>query len=54
MDRADQQWVEQFLSKWLCSEGHKGANYHGFFIDLCGVVGVEGPPPKGAGQCRFC
>ena len=48
MDRADQQRVKQFLDKWLGSEGNEGANYQGFFIDLCGVVGVEGPPPKGS------
>ena len=48
MDRADQQWIEQFLGKWLGSEGNEQANYQGSFIDLCGVVGVEGPPPKGS------
>ena len=48
MNRADQQRVEQFLGKWLGSEGNERANYQGFFIDLCGVVGVEGPPPKGS------
>ena len=40
MDRA-QQRVEQFLGKWLGSEGNERANYQGFFIDLCEVVGFD-------------
>ncbi len=54
MDRADQQRVEQFLGKRLGSESNERANYQGFFIDLCGVVGVEGPPPKGSVVGAYC
>ena len=46
MDRADQQRVEQFPGKWLGSESNEQANYQGFFLDLCGASGIEGPPPK--------
>ena len=48
MDKADQQRVGPFLDKWLGSEGNERANYQGFFLDLCAVAGVEGPPPKGS------
>ena len=48
MNRDEQQRVEQFLGKWLGSEGNERANYQGFFLDLCAVFGVAGPPPKGS------
>ncbi|WP_121968276.1 hypothetical protein [Leptolyngbya sp. BC1307] len=47
MDRADQQRVEQFLGKWLGSEGNERANCQGFFLDLCEALRVDKPAPKG-------
>ena len=47
MNGADKVRVEAFLSKWLGSEGNERANYQGFFLDLCGALGVEKPLPKG-------
>lgn len=48
MDKADGQRVEAFLGKWLGSEGNERANYQGFFLDLCEVLGVDKPAPKGS------
>ncbi len=47
MNGADRVRVEQFLGKWLGSEGNERANYQGFFLDLCDALGVPKPLPKG-------
>jgi hypothetical protein len=48
MDSADRQRVQDFLSKWLGSEGNERANYQTFFGDLCVALAVDAPPPKGS------
>jgi hypothetical protein len=48
MDSADSKRVEDFLSKWLGSEGNERANYQTFFGDLCVALAVDAPPPKGS------
>ncbi len=50
MNQADRESVNQFLSKWLGSEGNERANYQGFFLDLCEALGVEKPLPKGTSE----
>ncbi len=50
MNQADRERVNQFLSKWLGSEGNERANYQGFFLDLCEALGVEKPLPKGTSE----
>jgi very-short-patch-repair endonuclease len=47
MDTAAQQRIDAFVKKWEKSGGNEQANYVGFFLDLCGALGVETPPPKG-------
>jgi len=47
MHPADSLRVDAFLHKWQGSEGNERANYQTFLGDLCGALGVEGPPPKG-------
>jgi hypothetical protein len=48
MDSADHQRVQDFLGKWLGSEGNERANYQTFFGDLCMALAVDAPPPKGS------
>ncbi len=48
MDSADSKRVQDFLSKWLGSEGNERANYQTFFGDLCVALAVDAPPPKGS------
>ncbi|MDB9496075.1 hypothetical protein PN441_10030 [Spirulina major CS-329] len=48
MNSTDQERIQTFLDKWLGSAGNERANYQTFFGDLCGALGVEGPPPKGS------
>jgi len=47
MDDASLQRVEAFLKKWEGSQGNERANAQTFFGDLCQVLGVDAPPPKG-------
>ncbi len=54
MNQADKNRVDQFLSKWLGSEGNERANYQGFFLDLCDALGVEKPLPKGGEDTPYC
>jgi hypothetical protein len=55
MDIVDSQRVQNFLSKWLDSEGNERANYQTFFGDLCVALGVDEPPPKGSMEGdRYC
>jgi hypothetical protein len=55
MDSADSKRVQDFLSKWLGSEGNERANYQTFFGDLCVALAVEAPPPKGSVEGdRYC
>jgi hypothetical protein len=55
MNEADSKRVQNFLKKWLGSEGNERANYQTFFGDLCIALGVEGPPPKGSVEGdRYC
>jgi hypothetical protein len=55
MDSADSQRVQDFLSKWLGSEGNERANYQTFFGDLCVALAVDAPPPKGSVEGdRYC
>ncbi|WP_309736426.1 type IIL restriction-modification enzyme MmeI [Chamaesiphon sp. OTE_75_metabat_556] len=55
MNDVDRQRVDDFLTKWLGSEGNERANYQTFFGDLCVALDVPAPPPKGseAGD-RYC
>jgi hypothetical protein len=48
MDIADSKRVQDFLGKWLGSEGNERANYQTFFGDLCVALAVDTPPPKGS------
>jgi len=48
MTPEDTQRIKAFLEKWQGSEGNERANYQTFFGDLCGALGVDGPPPKGS------
>jgi hypothetical protein len=55
MDSADRQRVQDFLGKWLGSEGNERANYQTFFGDLCVALAVDAPPPKGSVEGdRYC
>jgi hypothetical protein len=55
MNESDSKRVQDFLKKWLGSEGNERANYQTFFGDLCVALGVEGPPPKGSVEGdRYC
>ena len=47
MNQADKARGEQFLSKWLGSEGNDWANYQGFSLDLCVALNVKEPLSKG-------
>jgi hypothetical protein len=48
MNAAESRRVEDFLGKWLGSEGNERANYQTFFGDLCVALDVPAPPPKGS------
>jgi hypothetical protein len=48
MNTAESKRVEDFLGKWLGSEGNERANYQTFFGDLCVALDVLAPPPKGS------
>ena len=48
MNSQDTQRVNDFLKKWLGSEGNERANYQTFLGDLSVALGVEGPHPKGS------
>jgi hypothetical protein len=48
MNSADSKRVQDFLTKWLGSEGNERANYQTFFGDLCVALAVDAPPPKGS------
>ncbi|WP_310424802.1 hypothetical protein [Chamaesiphon sp. VAR_48_metabat_135_sub] len=48
MNAAESKRVENFLDKWLGSEGNERANYQTFFGDLCVALDVAAPPPKGS------
>jgi hypothetical protein len=48
MNAAESKRVEDFLTKWLGSEGNERANYQTFFGDLCVALDVPAPPPKGS------
>ncbi|WP_373540744.1 class I SAM-dependent DNA methyltransferase [Chamaesiphon sp.] len=48
MNAAENKRVEDFLTKWLGSEGNERANYQTFFGDLCVALDVPEPPPKGS------
>ncbi|MCY7368046.1 MAG: hypothetical protein LH474_07825, partial [Chamaesiphon sp.] len=48
MNAAESKRVEDFLTKWLGSEGNERANYQTFFGDLCVALDVPEPPPKGS------
>jgi hypothetical protein len=55
MNDVDRQRVEDFLTKWLGSEGNERANYQTFFGDLCVALAVPVPPPKGSEEGdRYC
>jgi very-short-patch-repair endonuclease len=55
MNESDTGRIQNFLKKWLGSEGNERANYQTFFGDLCVALGVEGPPPKGSVEGdRYC
>jgi hypothetical protein len=55
MNEADGKRVQDFLRKWLGSEGNELANSQTFFGDFCIALGVEGPPPKGSLKSdRYC
>ncbi|GAB4371135.1 MAG: hypothetical protein Kow00121_12400 [Elainellaceae cyanobacterium] len=47
MNETDRQRVQKFIETWKGSQGNERANYQGFFLDLCDVLGVDRPPPKG-------
>ena len=48
MNESDSKRIQDFLKKWLGSEGNERANYQTFFGDFCGALGVDGPSPKGS------
>jgi hypothetical protein len=48
MNDRDSKRIEDFLTKWLGSEGNERANYQTFFGDLCVALDVPAPPPKGS------
>jgi hypothetical protein len=48
MNDGDRKRVDEFLSKWLGSEGNERANYQTFFGDMCVALEVAEPPPKGS------
>ena len=50
MDDRDRANIQVFLAKWQGSQGNERANYQTFFDDLCVVLGVTRPIPKGAVQ----
>ena len=55
MNAAQSKRVEDFLDKWLGSEGNERANYQTFFGDLCVALDVPEPPPKGSVEGdRYC
>jgi hypothetical protein len=55
MNAAENKRVEDFLTKWLGSEGNERANYQTFFGDLCVALNVPEPPPKGSVEGdRYC
>ncbi len=55
MNTAESKRVEDFLTKWLGSEGNERANYQTFFGDLCVALDVPAPPPKGSEEGdRYC
>ncbi|MGB8700280.1 MAG: DNA methyltransferase, partial [Thermosynechococcaceae cyanobacterium] len=55
MNESDGKQIQNFLKKWLGSEGNERANYQTFFGDLCIALGVDGPPPKGSVEGdRYC
>jgi hypothetical protein len=55
MNAAESKRVEDFLTKWLGSEGNERANYQTFFGDLCVALAVPVPPPKGSVEGdRYC
>lgn len=55
MNQSDKARVDQFLNKWLGSEGNERANYQGFFLHLCKALGIEKPLPKGnAVDAPYC
>ena len=48
MNESDSKRIQDFLKKWLGSEGNERANYQTFFGDFCEALGVDGPSPKGS------
>jgi hypothetical protein len=55
MNAVESKRVEDFLTKWLGSEGNERANYQTFFGDLCVALDVPEPPPKGSVEGdRYC
>jgi hypothetical protein len=48
MNDRDSKRIEDFLTKWLGSEGNERANYQTFFGDLCVALDIPSPPPKGS------
>jgi len=55
MNASESKRVEDFLTKWLGSEGNERANYQTFFGDLCVALDVPEPPPKGSVEGdRYC
>jgi hypothetical protein len=55
MNAAESKRVEDFLTKWLGSEGNERANYQTFFGDLCVALDVPVPPPKGSAEGdKYC
>src|SRR4051794_41086425 len=43
----DPQKISAFLNRWEASSANERANKDSFIIDLCAVLGVEAPHPKG-------
>ncbi len=47
--------IEAFIARWNQSEQAERTNAPPFLIELCGIIGVEPPPPAkgGTGAYRF-
>ena len=54
MDRAIAIVTQDFIQKWVGSEGNERANYQSFLQELCEYLGVEKSQPKGKDNHHYC
>ena len=46
---ASDEAIDAFIERWRAAQAAEIANGQSFVIELCSLLGVEGPPPRDEG-----